>query len=209
MCAPPRDSRPSYRPGRYSSHHGTCKPGPLTLPSHTKLVLSEGASLVAADRENWPAPPAGGIHAPLLLAQNVVNITISGASEKVSVVDGLGAQWWPCLVCPEVPGNRPHLLDLYNASQVLLESFALRDAPSFHIDIHIGRDYVIRHLRIVSPNFQIVRNTDGVDIAATNVHVHDCYVHIDLHQISCQRRPGRRLHHRGWKWPRDRHFEQR
>eukprot|EP01052_Picozoa_sp_SAG31_P036858 SAG31_NODE_4661_length_3058_cov_2.518756_2_plen_306_part_00 len=87
------------------------------------------------------------------------------------------------------------MLSLGNTSNVLLERVTMLNAASFHIDIGdcgaltdgglpthgtercgVCENYTIRYLTIRSPNFEKARNTDGIDIAATNVHLHDCDV---------------------------------
>eukprot|EP01050_Picozoa_sp_SAG11_P007677 SAG11_NODE_648_length_7939_cov_84.614129_3_plen_300_part_00 len=128
----------------------------------------------------------------MIVSISTTNITITGSG----IIDGRGAEWYPgAWYKPEDPQDRPKLLSLGNVSNVLLERVTMLNAASFHIDIGdcgaltdgglpshgsdrcgVCENYTLRYLTIRSPNFEKARNTDGIDIAARNVHVHDCDV---------------------------------
>ena len=167
-----------------------CTVGPITLPSHSSLRVT--GNLQALPRAAWPRPP-NGTHVPdFIVSISTTNITITGTG----TIDGRGHEWYPgAWYKPEDPGNRPKMLSLGNSSNVLLEGVTMLNAASFHIDIGdcgaltdgglpshgtdrcgICENYTLRYLTIRSPSFEKARNTDGIDIAARNVHVHDCDV---------------------------------
>lgn len=167
-----------------------CTVGPITLPSHSALRVT--GNLQALPRAAWPIPP-NKQHVPdMIVSISTTNITITGTG----TIDGRGHEWYPgAWYKPEDPGNRPKMLSLGNSSNVLLEGVTMLNAASFHIDIGdcgamsdgglpnhgmercgVCENYTLRYLTIRSPNFEKARNTDGIDIAARNVHVHDCDV---------------------------------
>ena len=146
-----------------------CTSGPLQLPSHARLVIEGEGLLQALHRKDWPRPKAGDPVQDFIVAINAVNVTLTGTGR----IDGRGSEWWPTLLKPDSASGRPRTLLFQHTSRVLLEQLNLTNAAFFHVDIRGGSDYVIRHLRIRSPNFQKAPNTDGIDIAATNVHVYD------------------------------------
>ena len=155
-----------------------CTSLPLTLPSHLRLVLEEGARLQAANRSQWP----GGLSPPPLLSScRTRNITIMGRG----TLDGHGEQWWPWPGVPVGPpdSERPKLLELTSVDDVELADITLLNPARFAIDIKSnpgfeggGRRYALHGLKVRAPNFQTAPNTDGIDIAADGVHVYDVSV---------------------------------
>ena len=144
-----------------------CTAGPLLLPSHTPLAVD--GRLTARDRAKWGSGGVGPHKSVVdfLTSKHSVNLTLTGAG----VIDGQGAQWWPKLV----PVARPKLLLFWNASHVLLERLTFLNPPFYAVDIGGGgHGYVVRGVKVRAPNFQTAPNTDGIDIAATDVLVQDC-----------------------------------
>ena len=150
-----------------------CTSGPLQIKvAGARLEFQRGSRLRAKHRKDWPtAIGSAGNLQPLLFAQGLSNVTLTGSG----IIEGRGEEWWPKWYGKDIP--RPKLLVLSKCDDVVLEHFTMLNGPSFHIDITDGgKNYVINGLNITSPNFQTARNTDGIDIAAFNVHVHDVFV---------------------------------
>eukprot|EP00040_Diaphanoeca_grandis_P028945 m.168389 g.168389 ORF g.168389 m.168389 type:complete len:426 (-) comp31513_c0_seq1:96-1373(-) len=145
------------------SRGANCTAGPLMLSTNTRFVILGRLQSVLCSQY----PPS---IAPFISASNTKNITITGNG----IVDGRGAQWWPSLLQPKKP--RPRLFLFSDVDDVLFENVTLTNAASNHLDIYGGNNYEIRYVTIRSPNYQIAPNTDGIDIAATRVHVH----HVDI-----------------------------
>mmetsp|Transcript_47951 Transcript_47951/g.111084 ORF Transcript_47951/g.111084 Transcript_47951/m.111084 type:complete len:436 (-) Transcript_47951:376-1683(-) len=145
-----------------------CTTRPLVLPSSSWIHLERGGVLQAAHRVDWPD---GGSNdaTPMLSSSGTHNLTITGGG----VMDGRGEEWWaPWPISKLLPDSwRPKLLELTAVESVRLLDFTIVNPARFAIDIVGGRDYIIHRLKIRAPNFQIAPNTDGIDIAATNVHV--------------------------------------
>ena len=179
-------------PGRYLIR-------PLQLRNHSVLTLSPGATLVAwPDRATWPNAsasdkpcniPGDGMpeqtylpqQQSLLWASHATNITIRGAGS----VDGQGWRWLGPL-----PGQsysfwkmcRPRMVDIRNTTSVVLANFSILNAPCYNINAHAVTDLEVAHLTIDSgcgyhygPNTS-APNTDGINIAGTRIHIHDCTV---------------------------------
>jgi hypothetical protein len=172
-----------------------CTTGPLALPDHS--VFRIDGYLQALHRKDWPTKPCGGMVAhrwpptrgcgnptDMLTAANINNVTITGTG----TIDGRGAEWWPG---PWYKRGEPDpgILLFVNTSDVLVEGVTMLNSPNLHISIgdcnHAGiksvaadvcgscEDYTIRHITIRAPNFELARNTDGIDIAGRRIHIHD------------------------------------
>lgn len=139
-----------------------CYSQPLVLTSNTMLFLEENSTIKAGQK--WTADKQGNIR-PFILAANVTNVSISGSG----IFDGSGAQWWPSSRLENPP--RPRLLVFESASAVRLDgNFTLLNSAFWTLLLG-GRDFVVSGIRVRTPNFQIAPNTDGIDVAARNVHI--------------------------------------
>eukprot|EP01045_Picozoa_sp_COSAG04_P025968 COSAG04_NODE_3508_length_2759_cov_1.782331_2_plen_359_part_00 len=167
-----------------------CTSRSLTLLSGSWLHLEPGATLQAVRREHYGPVREDGTP-PLLASTGTTDVRITGEGKphnhrwhlgcslrrvpaiilRTGVIDGRGRSWWP--IHPSVDKwPRPHLIVLDRVSDVLLEGFTARNPAQYAIDITGGgRNYEIRGIVVRAPNFQIAPNTDGIDIAAHNVHV--------------------------------------
>jgi polygalacturonase len=67
------------------------------------------------------------------------------------------------------------LIEFDSVEDVLLDGFKLLNAAAWHAII-TGDNYVIRRVSIHSPDYTHAPNTDGFDVAANNVHIHDCNI---------------------------------
>ena len=149
-----------------------CTSGPLDLPDHCVFEIQSGATLRALNRSEWPQPASGANVQNFISVQGRDNVTLSGGG----VIDGQGAGWWPAKFAPKPEEGRPLLLFFDATDNVVIENLTLVNAAKFHVDICGGENYTVRYLTIRSPDYEIAPNTDGIDIAATNVHVYGCDV---------------------------------
>ena len=93
----------------------TCLSQPLTLRSHSILVLNPGGVLKAGRK--WDDGT------PFLYGQNVTNVTILGRSGGGGgTIDGSGAQWW---TGSNKTPNRPKMLQIEGGKDILLDGFSL------------------------------------------------------------------------------------
>ena len=143
-----------------------CVTLPVQMPSHRELIIQTGAMIQAAPHHSWPLRDKLVSTRPLLSSTNTVNITIRGDGE----IDGRGAEWWPRSKLDARP--RPRLLTLNNVTGVLLEGLTLTN-PAFWCVLLGGSNMRVAGVRIRAPPFSVAPNTDGIDIAARNVHIVD------------------------------------
>eukprot|EP00310_Coccolithus_braarudii_P019598 CAMPEP_0183354812 /NCGR_PEP_ID=MMETSP0164_2-20130417/38243_1 /TAXON_ID=221442 /ORGANISM="Coccolithus pelagicus ssp braarudi, Strain PLY182g" /LENGTH=492 /DNA_ID=CAMNT_0025527765 /DNA_START=11 /DNA_END=1489 /DNA_ORIENTATION=- len=152
-----------------------CTAVSLWLPSHSTLAIEHGAQLQAAPPHQWVAcrwPTFESllriqprIMPGLLSASDAHNITLSGGG----VLNGNGAQWWPRTVFAAALA-RPRLIQFENTTNVLIENLTLLN-PAFWSASLGGSQYTIRDIVVRAPAWREAPNTDGIDVAATNVHI--------------------------------------
>lgn len=128
---------------------------------------------------------------PCIHLENCRNITftsalptITGDDKSRGIIDGGGPNWWgiPGINYAILGEHRPNLLLTNRTKDIVIENLIFRDSPKYtmlHDDVN---GLVIRHTSIVSRRTQKYEhslidltafNTDGIDIAGHNVHVHD------------------------------------
>ena len=153
-----------------------CSSLPLWLPPNSSLMLSQDALLQAAPKFKWPCRLPGISELvrtgalqkmpALISATDVWNITLAGSG----TIDGRGSDWWPRLTFGVELLARPRLLQFENVTDVLIAGLTFTN-PAHWTASFGGRRYTIRDVVIRSPGWGQARNTDGIDIAATDVHV--------------------------------------
>lgn len=76
-----------------------------------------------------------------------VNVTIGGGG----TVDGQGMPWWDASITGSIKGvgeNRPHLLQVTNSTELIIENLTLLNSPRFHIHFSQCARVVVRHVTI-------------------------------------------------------------
>jgi len=143
-------------------HSGArCVSQPLQLRSSTDLVVASNATILAGTP--WPHLLRGdGKITPFLLGEGVVNVTVRGEG----TLDGNGALWW------HKADHRPRLLVFLRAQGIRVEGVTLRNSAFWTLLLH-GRDFTVAGIKVRAPLTHIAPNTDGIDVAADNVHIHD------------------------------------
>ena len=136
---------------------GLCLSQPLTLRTHTELLVAKGATLKAGRK--WVDGR------PFVYASNATDIAIVGNG----TIDGSGAQWW----LPHGQPGRPHLIRFDSVSDVLLQNLTLLNPANHFTNLH-GDHYRIYGVTMRSPPSHIAPNTDGVNTKCTDVHVRGC-----------------------------------
>jgi polygalacturonase len=140
--------------GRYLS-------GPLNLPGNITLQIDSGATLLAS--QNAADYPASGSHlTPLLQANRVSNVTITGGG----TIDGQGAPWWALINQEKAAGAplspRPAMIDLESVTTANINGITVRNAPNGHITMKAASHVTIDKITISSPADS--PNTDGIDV---------------------------------------------
>ncbi len=148
---------------------GTYLSAPLTLRSHTYLVLDAGATLLASSIvDDFPVrtePINKWRRTALLHSDNVEDISITGAG----TIDGSGKVWWDIARKGRVAGDttgsgfgftRPLLTDFVNTKQIVFDGVTLQNSPMYNLTF-FGSSYItISHVKINNP---LSPNTDGID----------------------------------------------
>jgi len=142
---------------------------------------------------------------PFITALDAVDIAITGADGSMparpnritgipapdaAVIDGRGRTWmaanFDCAACNKsqhdvLHDHRPHMIQLVNCSGVRLRGFFMHDSPMYHLSFYRGRGYDISNLVMWSPAAATSKagywNTDGIDIGAEYVWVHNVWIH--------------------------------
>ena len=137
----------------------TCQTLPLTIQSHT--ILDVRGLLQSMPRSEWPVKDRTIKARPLLSATSAVNVTLRGTGR----IDGRGSDWWHPLY-ELLP--RPRLITLTNVTNAEVADLTLTN-PAFWTMLIGGSDFFIHDVTIRAPNWGVAPNTDGIDVAATNV----------------------------------------
>lgn len=143
--------------------------GPLTLSSNTDLQVDGGAILQALPFGTYPKSLTAPEHF-LTIAKGATNVELSGAG----VIDGNGAPWWSAYDSGAI-SDRPRLVQITKATNVLITGLTFRNSPDFHLAFSGANSNVtIFGVTISAPGDS--PNTDGMDLAGTNFLVQGCSV---------------------------------
>eukprot|EP00946_MAST-07B_sp_MAST-7B-sp1_P000886 g886.t1 len=106
-------------------------------------------------------------------------MTVPGA-ERVTLtgggtIDGSGQFWWDLFHAKKLENGRPHLIELYNSSDVTVSDLTLKDSPFWTLHPVYSRNVHIYDLNISAPADS--PNTDGIDPdSSTNVLIERCTI---------------------------------
>lgn len=150
--------------------------GPIFLKANIQLDLARGAVLQAAADDamyhpvdanrRWAGvknlwPNADKWLALINVADDNVAITGEGT------IDGLGATWWERWRAEARASgkrgstNRPRLVFIKDAKNVLIQGVTLTNSPSFHVVFYNVDGITIDRTRIIAPDY--AQNTDAID----------------------------------------------
>lgn len=143
---------------------GTYLSGPLTLKSKVNLQIDSGATLQMLPMSSWP-----NASTPFILGSSISDVEISGSG----TIDGQGSAWWSAYNSSGI--SRPNFIQFSSCNRILIQDVTLQNPPTFHIMIKNNNvNITIRRITINTPGTS--PNTDGFDIASTNVLIQDSYV---------------------------------
>jgi autotransporter-associated beta strand protein len=135
--------------------------GPLTLASKVCLQIDTNTVLRMLPMNSWPLATT-----PFIKASNLHDIEINGAG----IIDGQGANWWS-----PVASSRPDFIDLSGCFNALIQNVTLQNPPTFHLMLKGNNvNLTIQGITINTPNNS--PNTDGMDLASTNVLIRNCTI---------------------------------
>src|SRR5579871_4431522 len=136
--------------------------GPLTMKSSVNLQIDAGAMLQMLPKASWP----GTTTFILGNGSSLHDMEISGGG----TIDGQGSSgWWAA------GGSRPNFIEFDHAQRILIQGVTLQNAPTFHIMVHNNNgNLTIQNMTINTPDG--TPNTDGIDLASTNVLIRNCSI---------------------------------
>lgn len=145
--------------------------GPINLASSINLQIDAGAMLQMLPRNavtnglivipSWP-----NASIPFISGATVHNVEISGSG----TLDGQGTNWW----FPKA-STRPNFIQFTSSTTVLIQGVTLQNPPTFHIMVHNNNvGLTIQNITINTPGSS--PNTDGIDLASTNVLIQGCSI---------------------------------
>lgn len=141
---------------------GTFLSGPITLASHINLNLASGATLKMLAYGTWPG------NTVFISASNCTDLEISGSG----TIDGQGQAWWTAFASNSSL-LRPQEVSLGNSTRVEITGIHLQNSPEEHIWVKGDTDVTISGITIYTvpaSGQSPAKNTDGVDITATNAY---------------------------------------
>jgi len=135
--------------------------GPITLASQVCLDIDTNTVLRMLPMNSWPLATT-----PFIRGSTVHDIEISGAG----TIDGQGTNWWFPLA-----STRPYLINLSTCSNVLIQGVTLQNPPEFHMMLKGNNvNLTVQGITVNTP--ADAPNTDGMDLASTNVLIRNCSI---------------------------------
>ena len=156
--------------------------GPIDLKSNVEFHVEGGAKILANPDEKVYTKSAfrsnPGEGTIWIGAENVVNLTLSGAGE----INGNGIAFMGAelddsydLKPFHILDPRPHVLTIVGGKNIRIRDLHIGNSAYWNIHIVGCNDVVISGVTV--PNNLKVRNSDGMDIDhSKNVRISDCYI---------------------------------
>lgn len=141
--------------------------GPITLSSSIDLQVDAGATLQMLPHSGWPAGPPD-----FITGSGLHDIAITGAG----TIDGQGSTWWSLNLNEN---QKPNMVNFGGGcTRVLIQGVTFQNAPVFHLFLKGNNVSVtVQGVTINTPfSGSIAPNTDGIDLASTNVLIQNCSI---------------------------------
>lgn len=157
---------------------------PLFLKSNVRLNLAKNATIVASSevtayRANQDTKYAEAENGwlPFISIADAKNVAITGEG----TIDGQGAVWWErwrenIRATGKKGGtDRPRLIYITRADNVLVDGVHLTNSPSFHVVMRYASNVDVNNTKITSPWH--APNTDAIDpIDSRNIRITNNYI---------------------------------
>ncbi len=135
--------------------------GPVTLASKVCLQIDTNTVLRMLPMSSWPSAST-----PFIKGSGLHDIEINGTG----TIDGQGTNWWFPLA-----SSRPNFIDFSSCSNTLVQNVTLQNPPTFHMMLKGNNiNLTIQGITINTPASS--HNTDGMDLASTNVLIQNCSI---------------------------------
>lgn len=139
--------------------------GPLTMKNNVNLLIDAGTKLQMLPKATWPSTGT-----PLIFGNGIHDSKISGTG----TIDGQYSTWGGI-------DPRPNFIEYHSTTRVAIQGvdqlnpLNLQNPPKFHIMVHNNNvSLTIQNIRINTPSG--TANTDGIDLASTNVLIQGCFI---------------------------------
>jgi len=146
--------------------------GPIALKSHVNLLIDTNTTLTMLSMANWPSTIT------FLSGGTITDSAISGAGTidgHASFISGTTTNWWGTSGGNNAVANRPNMIEYDGSKRVLIQGVTLQNPPTFHIMVHNNNNgLTIQNIKIATASGS--QNTDGIDLASTNVLIQGCSI---------------------------------
>ncbi len=137
--------------------------GPITLGNNVALQIKSNATLKMLPYGSWPSGPPD-----FIAANNLHDIAITGSG----TLEGQGSTWWDKGL---QESDKPNMVNFQGAcTRVLIEGVTFQNGPVFHMMLK-GSNVSVT-VQNVTVNTPTSPNTDGIDLASTNVLIQNCHI---------------------------------
>lgn len=147
-------------------------------------IMIDGTLMFSDNIDAWPRDHLGGVLECFQLS-GLKNVTIT--SSGMGTLNGQGSTWWgfPGIGYLEREENRPRLLRLADASDVLVENLNFLASPYWTFWATGLNGLEVRNSHIMNRRTEFTGhgiidltafNTDGFDVSGSNVWIHDSSV---------------------------------
>eukprot|EP01147_Barroeca_monosierra_P002756 gene2756-8133_t len=163
---------------------------------HDVVIQIDGTLAYLDNLKEWPRGPDRKVQ-ECMTFEGIENVTFTSSGK--GTIDGHGAAWWGAVQYLIIGENRPKLLNIFNASNLVVEHLLFKDSPYYHVNIRDIDGLVIRHCDVDARRTDLpyhdlydltAFNTDGFDVSGRNVHIHDCNIWNDDDCIAVKEQHG-------------------
>ena len=149
--------------------------GPITMKSSVCLEIDSGTKLQMFRFSIWTNITTAST--PFILGSSLHDVEITGSGTidgNSGFTVGTVTNWWgPSGGNPLA--TRPNFIEFDHTSKILIQGVTLQNPPTFHIMVHNGNgNLTIQNIKIATISSS--PNTDGIDLASTNVLIQGCSI---------------------------------
>lgn len=146
-------------------------------------IMIDGIISFNSDRHTWPTQPDSKRVLESMTFSDAEHITFT--SSVGGTLDGNGEPWWGAIEYLIFSENRPRLFHVTNCTQILVENLLFKNS-AYWTTLFDDVSYLTIRYSNVSVHSSKAKthdarelqafNTDGFDVAGSNVHIHDCQI---------------------------------
>jgi len=145
--------------------------GPITLSSFMNLQVDMGATLRALPFGVYPKSTTAPAHF-VTVSSGSTDVEFSGGG----TIDGDGTAWWAAFNSNTI-SNRPRLIQIGRSTNFLFTGLTFLNSPNFHLSFSgPANNVTFFGVTVSAPGNS--PNTDGMDLAGSNILVQNCSVSV-------------------------------